>query len=175
MRFALIRHLTEPYLAGGNIMSYLRRGLASILMLAVLSPSVALAKNFCVTGFPNSNFVLVGLGFAVPSKGSCKAWLGFNPILGRNNPVSGVGCTSSDGSNLSLNLTTAESGLVEINNISITLSTHTGTFGGQIMTNNGVSTVSGSGLTGAVCTTKTIPAAEVTDVGPAEGASGPLP
>jgi hypothetical protein len=46
--------------------------------------------------------------------------LGFNPILGRNNPVSGVGCTSSDGTNLSLNLTTAESGLVEITNISIT-------------------------------------------------------
>ena len=89
-------------------MSYLQRGLASILMLAVFSPSVALAKNFCVTGFPNSSFVLVGVGFTVPSKGSCKAWLGFNPILGRNNPVSGVGCTSSDGSNLSLNLTTAD-------------------------------------------------------------------
>lgn len=157
-------------------MSYLRRAMVGVLAVVALSPSVVWAKNFCVAGFPNGNFVLVGEGFTAPGKGSCKAWLGFNPILGRNNPVSGVGCTSSDGSNLSLNLTIAESSLVEIMNISITLSSHTGTFGGQIMTNNGVTSVSGSGLTGAACNTKTIPAAEDTEADQAGGgASVPLP
>jgi hypothetical protein len=157
-------------------MSYLRSVLVGVLTMVAMSPAVAMAKNYCITGFPNSSFVLVGEGFTVPSKGSCKAWLGFNPILGRDNPVSGVGCTSSDGTNLSLNLTTAEPGLVEVSYISITLASHTGTFGGQIMQNNGVTSVAGSGLSAAACTTNTIPANEDTDVSPSGGgASVPLP
>jgi hypothetical protein len=144
-----------------------------ILLALALAPSVASAKNFCVTGFSNSGFVLVGKAFTVPPKGACKAWLGFNPILGKNNPVTGIGCTSSDGSNLSLNLTTAESGLVEINNISLSLPSLTGTFGGQILSGGGVNSVSGSGLTGGTCTNNTIPASE--EEGEAGGgASEPL-
>ena len=155
-------------------MSYLRRGIVGVLAVLALSPGVVWAKNFCVTGFPNSSFVLVGKGFTAPGKGACKAWLGFNPILNHNNPVSGVGCTSSDGTNLSLNLTIAEASLVEIMNISITLSSHTATFGGQIIQNGAVTSVSGSGLTAAACTTNTIPAVEDTGaVEAGEGASGP--
>jgi hypothetical protein len=157
-------------------MSNLRSVLVGVLAMVALSPAVAMAKNYCITGFPNSAFVLVGEGFTVPSKGSCKAWLGFNPILGRDNPVSGVGCTSSDGTNLSLNLTTAEPTLVEVSYVSITLASHTGTFGGQIMQNNGVTSVSGSGLTAATCTTSTIPATEDSEVDSSgAGASVPLP
>ncbi len=72
-----------------------------------LAPSFSHASDYCIS-FPSApSFVVVGKGFTIPGKGQCKAWLGFSPEDGENSPSSGVGCTSSDGSHLSLTFTTA--------------------------------------------------------------------
>jgi len=71
-----------------------------------LAPSFSHAGDYCIS-FPSApTFVVVGRGFTIPGKGQCKAWLGFSPQFGDNSPSSGVGCTSSDGSHLSLTFTT---------------------------------------------------------------------
>jgi hypothetical protein len=43
----------------------LQRIVATVLVALTLSPSIAAAKNFCVTGFPNANFIMVGKGFTI--------------------------------------------------------------------------------------------------------------
>jgi hypothetical protein len=142
-------------------MRQIRTGLAGLAVVLLLVPSVAQAKNFCISGFPNPNWLLVGKGFVVPGKGVCKAWLGFNPANTNNSPTNGIGCTSSDGTNLSLNVTTSDSedGFVEIDSISLALPAKTGSVVGQDIGGNSVVSFSASsGITGAVCTTNTIPA-----------------
>jgi hypothetical protein len=141
-------------------MRQIRSALAGLAVVLILVPSVAQAKNFCINGFPNPSWLLVGKGFVVPGKGVCKAWLGFNPSNGDNAPTNGIGCTSSDGTNLSLNVTTSESSdaFVEIDSISLALPAKTGTVSGQVIESNGVGSYTASGIVGAVCTTNTIPA-----------------
>src|ERR1700678_1918225 len=142
-------------------MRRIRKGLAGLAVALLLAPSIAQAKNFCISGFPNPTWLLVGNGFVVPGKGACKAWLGFNPSNGDNAPTNGIGCTSSDGTNLSLNVTTSDSvnGLVEIDSISLALPSKMGTATGQVLESNGVKSFSSvKDIVGAVCTTNTIPA-----------------
>jgi hypothetical protein len=142
-------------------MRRIRKGLAGLVVALLLAPSIAQAKNFCISGFPNPTWLLVGNGFVVPGKGACKAWLGFNPSNGDNAPTNGIGCTSSDGTNLSLNVTTSDSdnGIVEIDSISLALPSKMGTATGQVLKSSGVkSFASAEGIVGAVCTTNTIPA-----------------
>lgn len=131
--------------------------------LLTLAPSAALAKNYCISGFPNKLYSLVGQGFAIPAKGKCKTWVGFNPE-GANWPTTGTGCTSSDGSNFSLTVTTgAESagesaGFAEIDAITLDLPAQTGQVVGQIIVNSTVTTFGPSnGVAGEVCPTNTTP------------------
>jgi len=143
-------------------MPNLRKWLPITIALMTFAPTAALAKNFCISGFPNTAYILVGKNFAVPGKGSCKAFLGFNPVTSDNYPVTGVACTSSDGKNVSFNLTGADvlDAVVEIDAISLALPAKTGSVSGQDLFNNGVTSYTATGITGASCTTNTIAEAD---------------
>lgn len=74
-------------------------------LAGLLLASAALnAADYCVN-FPG--FVIVGKGFKVPAKGTCKPWVGFSAQQNENSPSNGTGCTSSDGTHLNLMFTTA--------------------------------------------------------------------
>lgn len=149
----------------------LRAGIAGFVTLLFLTPGVVLAKNYCISGFPNPAFIAVGIGFKVPSKGKCKTWSGFVPE-GSNITTAGVGCTSSDATNLSLTLTsTSEVGeWVETDAISLSLPAQTGEYVGQTLEANAVASFGpASGIVGGACSTHTIPA--VTE----GGAASPRP
>jgi len=148
----------------------LRAGIAGFVTLLILTPSVVLAKNYCISGFPNPSYILVGIGFTVPGKAKCKPWAGFN--VEGNYPTSGMGCTSSDGSNLSLTLTSGNQvgGWVEIDVLSLSLPSQTGDEAGQVLQSSAVDSFSATGISGGACTTKTIPA--VTEEGAAAARPG---
>ncbi len=137
----------------------LRAGIAGFVTLLFLTPGVVLAKNYCISGFPNTNYILVGQGFKIPAKGKCKAWTGFNAQ--GNFPTAGMGCTSSDGSNFSVTLTTGfvADSFVDIDAISLSLPAQTGEYLSQTL-DGGTVTSSGpaSGIVGGACSTNTIPA-----------------
>ena len=138
--------------------------IAAAVALLPLAPAAALAKNYCISGFPNTSYTLVGQGFTLPPKGKCKTWVGFNPE-GGNWPTTGTGCTSSDGTSFSLTATTGaeSSGFAEIDAISLALPAQTGAVVGQIIVNSAVTTFGPSnGVLGVVCSTNTIPAASTT-------------
>jgi hypothetical protein len=137
----------------------LRAGIAGFVTLLILTPGVVLAKNYCIGGFGNPDFVFVGIGFKVPAKGKCTPWTGF-VALGANLQTAGVGCTSSDGSNLSLTLTTGDQpqGWAEIDAISLSLPSQTGEDSGQYIASSSVSSYLDTGIVGAACSTNTIPA-----------------
>jgi len=140
-------------------MNKLRAGIVGFVTLLLLTPGVVLAKNYCIGGFPNPNYILVGLGFTPPAKGKCKTWNGFNSQA--NMPTSGNGCTSSDGTNLSLTLTTGDEpgGFVEIDTISLAIPGQAGSAVGQILESSTVTTFGpDSGITGAACGKTPIPA-----------------
>lgn len=84
----------------------MKRGLMFGFVAAglLLAAGISQAADYCVT-LPDS-LVFVGRGFAVPAKGTCKAWIGFTALGGQNSPSSGTGCTSSDGKHLNLMFTT---------------------------------------------------------------------
>jgi len=159
-------------------MRYVRTGLASLAITLILAPGIGQAASFCIKGFPNPSWLLVGKGFTVPAKGVCKPWTGFNPANGSNDPTNGVGCTSSDGSNLSLNVTTSDEplGFVEIDSISLSLPSKTGAVVGQDIGSNSVSSYTASGITGAACSNNTIPAVATESVAtPALTGAGTAP
>jgi hypothetical protein len=81
-------------------------GLALLLSFAIAPTAWAAPGDYCVT-FPSvPDYILVGRGFIIPPKGKCKTWTGFALQSGINSPTSGPGCTSSDGTNVTLGLTT---------------------------------------------------------------------
>lgn len=145
--------------AGRNPASYrLRAGIAGLLGILIFAPGAAMAKNFCISGFPNPAWVLVGQGFVIPPKGKCKPWTGFNTEVG-NAPSAGVGCTSSDGANLALTVTTTSGpiGFAEIDAVSLALPSRKGSWAGQFMAGSAVTTSkASSGISGAICTTNAI-------------------
>jgi hypothetical protein len=151
---------------GGSSMSKLWASIAGFITLLVLTPSVVLAKNYCIGNFPNPNFVYVGVGFHLPTKGHCSPFLGFVAGDGTNITATGVACASSDGSDVAFTLTSgSEVGeFVESDTIIFPLpavhGTITGTYVGQLL-QAGVASLNPEtgGITGAACTTKTITAA----------------
>jgi len=131
--------------------------------LAVFTPRAALAKNYCISGFPNPSWLEVGIQFRIPPKGKCKQWLGFNPADGDNRPVSGIGCTSSDGTNFSAFLTNSDEpgGFIEQDSISLSLPAQTGEYVGQFISGSAVSSFGPTtGISGALCAHSPIPAAK---------------
>jgi hypothetical protein len=138
----------------------LRAGIAGFVTLLVLTPGVVHAKpkNYCISGFPNSAYIPEGQGFSVPGKGKCKAFIGFNQE--GNFPVTGSGCTSSDGSNLSLTITTGSEadGFAETDTISLSLPAQTGAVVGQILDDSAEASFGPSDVTGGTCSGVAIPA-----------------
>jgi hypothetical protein len=131
-----------------------------------LAPSFSHASDYCISFPATPSFVVVGRGFTIPGKGQCKAWLGFSPQNGENSPSSGVGCTSSDGSHLSLTFTTAfpqssiEGDFYEEDQMSLALPSQTGN---DFYTYFEGGSISGSGNTpvtanGAKCSKVAVPA-----------------
>ncbi|HUY26272.1 MAG TPA: hypothetical protein VMV27_02525 [Candidatus Binataceae bacterium] len=139
-------------------MHKLQAGIVGFITLLILTPGVVLAKNYCISGFPNASYILVGQGFKVPAKGKCKPWTGFNTQ--GNFPTSGNGCTSSDGTNLSLSLTTGDEpdAFVEIDTISLALPAQTGDVVGQVIESSPFTFGPDAGITGAPCPSTAVPA-----------------
>lgn len=138
-------------------------GVLALTTSAVLAQATAPPQPtlYCVSGFPNSAWVLIGLGFKVPPSGKCNAWIGFNPADGDNMPTNGVGCTSSDGSNLTLAITnTDEPGAFQENDaVSLALPAQTGEYVGHFISGSSVTSFGPTtGISGAPCSPTAIPA-----------------
>jgi hypothetical protein len=141
-------------------MHKLKAGIVTFATFLFLTPNAALAKNYCITGFPDSTYFLVGVNFKVPGNGKCTSFNGFNPEIA-NWPTTGTACTSSDGTNLAFTLTTSgvSASFAEIDSISLSLPDQTGTVAGQIITANSVNSFVGSSIAGGSCSNSDIPSA----------------
>jgi hypothetical protein len=109
--------------------AYSPTALATIVAMLVLAPKVSQAKDYCVTLTATPTYILVGQGFSIPAKGQCKPWTGFGLQLQENSPSVGTGCTSSDGTHLSLSIMTSfpeNVGQFVSDSISLTLATQSG-------------------------------------------------
>jgi hypothetical protein len=104
MRGTLLRSVTKFY---RDTVMYRTRLLPALVGLGILFslPAACLAKDYCLN---LSGTQLIEIGFTVPKKNSCKPWVGFGFTFSGNSPSSGTGCTSKDGSTLSLTITTSE-------------------------------------------------------------------
>ena len=101
-------------------------GLAGLGIL-LFQPAAGFAKDYCLT---NGSIQLIGIGFTVPKKNSCKSWVGFAFTSRGNSPSTGTGCTAKDGSTLNLTITTSEperAGDVYIDSVTLALPAQTGT------------------------------------------------
>jgi len=160
-------------------MTRLRAGLLGFAVILIFGPGVAGATNYCISGFPNSTYILVGLGFTVPAKGTCKTWTGLTTQNDFNSPSAGTGCTSSDGSELSLTITTSvpqNSGHIEIDSITLSLPKQTGDTNSTNIKSGVVTSFFGSGISGGPCSVKvTIPATTATEEAPAASVGGAAP
>jgi hypothetical protein len=83
------------------------------LLLGLIAPIYSFAAtNYCIAvggGFGNGGATFVGTGFAVPAAGSCAHWSGFTKAFSSvilN--TSGSGCLSSDGTVLTLSVSSAD-------------------------------------------------------------------
>jgi hypothetical protein len=129
-----------------------------LLVAFAIAPTASWAADYCVT-FPTvPDYVLVGRGFIIPLKGKCRTWTGFALQSGSNSPTSGTGCTSSDGSNLTLGLTTMQGTAVIFDAVSLALPSQAGSDNENAV--NGVPV--SAAATGAHCTVASHPIPAVT-------------
>ncbi len=137
-------------------MSRLRVVMAGVATILFLAPGLASAKNFCIGGFPNPSYILLGQGFTVPKKGKCKVWIGFveEPLIAST----GTGCTSTDGTELTLSITSSTStGFSEVDGIALSLPSLTGSDDAQISESSVLSSSVLTGISGAVCGNAEVP------------------
>jgi hypothetical protein len=128
-------------------------GVATILLLA---PGLASAKNFCISGFPNPSYIMLGQGFTVPKKGKCKVWIGFveEPLIAST----GTGCTSTDGTELMLSITSSTStGFSEVDGIALSLPSLSGSDDAQVTESSTITSALLTGISGAVCGNTAVP------------------
>ncbi|HUN59855.1 MAG TPA: hypothetical protein VMU41_17240 [Candidatus Binataceae bacterium] len=143
-------------------MHKLKTAIITIASLSIVAPGVALAaKNYCISGFPDPSYKLVGLNFKIPGKGKCTPFNGFNSEPDNADwPTSGTACTSSDGTTLSFTLTTSgvSAPFFEIDAVTLSLPDQTGSVAGQTITGDAVSSFGPTtGISGGTCTTSDIP------------------
>jgi hypothetical protein len=151
------------------MMQKLKAGFATLAALAALAPGAAFAKDYCISGFPDSSYKLVGINFKVPGNGKCAQFIGFNPEAA-NWPTSGTACTSTDGKTLSFTLTTSgvSAPFFEIDAVTLSLPEQTGSVAGQTITANAVSSFGpADGISGGACSTVEIPSGSDDDAEPA--------
>jgi hypothetical protein len=82
------------------------------LLLALLIPACGFASNFCIAtngGFGNDGTTFIAPSFAVPAEGKCTAWTGFTKTASTViATTSGTGCLSSDGTALTVSVSSAD-------------------------------------------------------------------
>jgi hypothetical protein len=105
---------------------------ATILGMLALAPTLSwatpLLKDYCIDFTAATNpYVQVGKLFIIPINNTCLPWIGFTPQNDLNSPSTGVGCTSADGTQFTLTLTTLEGGIYIFD--SVTLDTSNGRHG----------------------------------------------
>jgi hypothetical protein len=133
------------------------QAIVGIVALLAFAPSAAQAKDYCVKLPSAPTYILVGRGFSIPPKGQCKPWTGFGLQLGENSPSVGTGCTSSDGTHLSLTISTSfpeNVGQFVTDAITLTLPMQTGTDGQILFAPPAAPQVGSLDATGATCPTK---------------------
>jgi len=111
----------------------------ALAIVLVFAPNISWA-DYCVS-FVGPGPRLIGRGFKVPKKGQCEAWVGFSQENGFNQPETGTGCTSSDGSQLSLIVTTAfpQTGNLETDVILLALPSQSGSYSSTVTEEGSVS------------------------------------
>jgi hypothetical protein len=82
--------------------SYLIPLIGTVLVFTV---APALAADYCINLSGAVSTIYVGKEFTPPNAGECKTWLGFCKGCSTDNVQTGVACTASNGSHLSLGLT----------------------------------------------------------------------
>jgi hypothetical protein len=85
------------------------RGTALAFLVALMSvvfPQIASGKDLCLT---TVGVTLVGVNVGIPSKGTCKPWPGF-VVDQPDNILTGVICTTSDGTEFQANQYTSTQG-----------------------------------------------------------------
>ena len=82
------------------------------LLLALLTPVCGFASNYCIAtngGFGHGGTTFIGPGFAVPSAGKCTPWTGFTKTATTVIVTTyGTGCLSSDGTALTVAVSSAD-------------------------------------------------------------------
>jgi hypothetical protein len=82
------------------------------LLLALLSPTLGFASNYCIAtndGFGKGGTTFIGTGFAIPSEGKCTPWAGFTKTASTVVATTyGTGCLSSNGKALTVSVTSAD-------------------------------------------------------------------
>ena len=82
------------------------------LMLALLTPASGFATNYCIAtngGFGHDGTTFIGPSFAVPSEGKCTPWTGFTKTATTVIVTTyGTGCLSSDGTALTVAVSSAD-------------------------------------------------------------------
>ena len=99
---------------------------ATILGMLALAPTLSwatpLLKDYCIDFTAATNpYVQVGKLFIIPINNTCLPWIGFTPQNDLNSPSTGVGCTSSDGSQLTITMTTLEGGIYIFDSVTVAL------------------------------------------------------
>jgi hypothetical protein len=82
------------------------------VLLGIAAPLTSSASHYCVAtagGFGHGGSTFVATDFSVPSEGSCNAWNGFTKTSATVIFITtGVGCLSSDGTRMTLSLTSQD-------------------------------------------------------------------
>jgi hypothetical protein len=143
----------------------------SFILCSFLLVTGSAWADYCLS-FPPSSAFFVGQGFSLPAKGKCKAFTGFAIItLGGNDPISGTGCVSADGSHLAFTITYTETeagGGVFNDSATLTLPAQTGT---DVETTGASSST--FAVTGGKCHGMTVPTISEGNSTSAPASSGP--
>jgi hypothetical protein len=102
-----------------NAKGTLWSGIVGIAAMLTLAPPIAGAKDYCFNVGPT--YELIGQRFTIPKKGQCTRWNGFTSVRAVNSPAMGTACTASNGSKLSLTITTGVGAFILIDSITLSL------------------------------------------------------
>lgn len=118
----------------------------------------ARAADFCITVSPTDTTRYVGKNFKIPGPGKCKPWNGvYLPTFAAVSVSTGTACTSSDGTNLRINLVTARATIAFNDYIVLPLPDLTNGTLAEIVPQFGDDTLNLTGITAAKCDAKENP------------------
>ena len=118
----------------------------------------ARAADFCITVSPTDTTRYVGKNFKIPGPGKCKSWNGvYLPSFAAVSVSTGTACTSSDGTNLRINLVTSRATIAFNDYIVLPLPDLTNGTLAEIVPQFGDDTLNLTGITAAKCDAKENP------------------